>query len=458
MTSVRAAALAAGLLALAAELVEARADDNHQQNYLIGERAAGLGGAYTALSDDSSGVYYNPAGLAEAVHSSLSLSASVYGLATQSYEVYAAGFSSQNSNFVSYPTTTAWIQRVRRGGDDGVGRVQLALALLTPQSEVSRSRISLSGTGPGTSSGHTAALQSLSTQIVEDDTLWVGLAAAWKVVRRLGLGLSVFMTYRSGLYKVQSLLVRSELDGGGVELSRYGQASQVDVKLRHFGLLGVIGIVVPATEWLRFGAAFRSPSIELSGKADFHSFSTPADGASKVFTLTTVDLEGVAFRDRQPFKATLGVAVGRRSRWGASVDVSLYGPVAEYAIFESAAEPTLADEARMKKKIVVQVNAGGEYSIAGTFPLRLGFFTNRSSLASMTDCSSGTCTERSNLLTDGVDLYGFSGSVGYEIEKATLNLGWSYCLGWRTQTTDAGYDLRTFRSYLFISLGGSFRF
>lgn len=31
----------------------------------MGERAAGLGGAYTALANDSTSVYYNPAGLAD---------------------------------------------------------------------------------------------------------------------------------------------------------------------------------------------------------------------------------------------------------------------------------------------------------------------------------------------------------------------------------------------------------
>jgi len=40
------------------------ADDAHYKNMLIGERAATMGGSYVAISDDSTGCYYNPAGIA----------------------------------------------------------------------------------------------------------------------------------------------------------------------------------------------------------------------------------------------------------------------------------------------------------------------------------------------------------------------------------------------------------
>ena len=40
----------------------AAADEDHYNNIIIGDRPAGMGGAYTAISDDPSGLYYNPAG------------------------------------------------------------------------------------------------------------------------------------------------------------------------------------------------------------------------------------------------------------------------------------------------------------------------------------------------------------------------------------------------------------
>ena len=57
----------------------AYADDTHYQDFLVGGRSLGLGGAYVSLSADPSGVYFNPAGLADVKQSSLQVSTSLYG-------------------------------------------------------------------------------------------------------------------------------------------------------------------------------------------------------------------------------------------------------------------------------------------------------------------------------------------------------------------------------------------
>jgi long-chain fatty acid transport protein len=51
------------------------ADQFHYRNLLIGDRAVGLGGAFGAVSDDASGVFYNPAGLGFALSNDVSGSA-----------------------------------------------------------------------------------------------------------------------------------------------------------------------------------------------------------------------------------------------------------------------------------------------------------------------------------------------------------------------------------------------
>src|SRR3990172_2529925 len=59
-------------------LTEVMADEYHYNNILIGDRAAGMAGAYTAISDDPSGLYYNPAGIVFAPRRSFSASVNAY--------------------------------------------------------------------------------------------------------------------------------------------------------------------------------------------------------------------------------------------------------------------------------------------------------------------------------------------------------------------------------------------
>ncbi len=50
----------------------------HHNSFLVGDRAAGMGGAYSAISNDASGIYYNPGGLGFAADIQLSLSTTNY--------------------------------------------------------------------------------------------------------------------------------------------------------------------------------------------------------------------------------------------------------------------------------------------------------------------------------------------------------------------------------------------
>lgn len=79
------------------------ADSYHNINGFFGEKAAGLGGAYTAISDDPSGAYYNPAGLTFAYDNSISLSASNITRTGKTYENVIGpgqGYSRNSQNYI----------------------------------------------------------------------------------------------------------------------------------------------------------------------------------------------------------------------------------------------------------------------------------------------------------------------------------------------------------------------
>ncbi|MFW7380474.1 MAG: OmpP1/FadL family transporter [Oligoflexus sp.] len=55
-----------------------QADQFHYNNLVVGERAMGLAGAFTAVADDASGVIYNPAGLGFALSNDITGSANAF--------------------------------------------------------------------------------------------------------------------------------------------------------------------------------------------------------------------------------------------------------------------------------------------------------------------------------------------------------------------------------------------
>jgi len=55
------------------------ADDMNYQNYIVGDRAPGMGGAVAASADSVDAAYYNPSGLARSPGNQLSVSANLYG-------------------------------------------------------------------------------------------------------------------------------------------------------------------------------------------------------------------------------------------------------------------------------------------------------------------------------------------------------------------------------------------
>lgn len=79
----------------------------HNISGFYGERAAGLAGAYSAISDDPSGAFYNPAGLGFAYQDSFSISASNFKESDRKYknidtpgQVYSQSHSNFDPNFV----------------------------------------------------------------------------------------------------------------------------------------------------------------------------------------------------------------------------------------------------------------------------------------------------------------------------------------------------------------------
>src|SRR5438128_2039505 len=66
----------------------ARADSYRYEDVPVGDRAAGMGGAFTGLANDGSAAYYNPAGLVLSKDSHISIGSSGWQIRTERISGY----------------------------------------------------------------------------------------------------------------------------------------------------------------------------------------------------------------------------------------------------------------------------------------------------------------------------------------------------------------------------------
>ena len=102
------------------------ADEFHYNNILIGDRASGMGGAYTAISDDPGGMYYNPAGIAYSTGKNLSASVNAYSVSNRTYKNVIGGQDWTRTSSTLLPNFFGIVQPV--------GKIKLGFSYAVPGS------------------------------------------------------------------------------------------------------------------------------------------------------------------------------------------------------------------------------------------------------------------------------------------------------------------------------------
>jgi hypothetical protein len=429
---------------------EARADDDHERNYLVGERAVGLGGAFTAISDDSSATWYNPAGIAETPWSSFSLTAAVYGFVSNRDTLLPGGRASDDSSFVTSPSTAAWIQMVDKGDRSGIGRLQLAAAILSPRNSVSRRRLAIALPPSGVGDPFTVEQRDLlEVRLIEDEELWGGLGAAYKLSPWLSVGAMLYGTLRTGIFQAYGVEL-TETFRNGVAEDRRLLPDRAQVGFGAFGLVGVFGVMMPLGGGVQLGASFRTQHFGLSSNASLNSIELDAREGGGLGVMSTD--APLTFHHRRPWRAAIGAAYVEPRAFGLSADLSLEGPIDPYAVLELDGDPFFTSG----KRLNYQVSFGAEYYLARVIPVRFGFFTNRSALEPCPLEAKGCHVD--NPFVDAADRLGISGGIGYEVDRATLTVAWSYNFGSAIQELTPFQSLKSRVAYLFVVIGGSARF
>jgi len=367
-----------------------RAYDNYQ-NYLVGGRAAGMGGAYTAISDDESGMFYNPAGIAFADRSSLSLSVSLYGIVTGEVEdALGTGGNYSYSALNVIPSTVGSLKKL--GANHTLG-----FAVFAPNSLLYKDR-------------RTTEQGDVLITSLDDQTLWAGPAFGTRITPRIAVGAGAFVLMRTFGQETTFLFVLEPPDATGITASFAEARSIVDTTV--IAVTGLLGARVEVTPILRVGASFRLPSQQMYSTGSFFStlsFAMPQDPTMPEQTntqLATTNANDLAANFVLPWKLAVGMAYGRRGGALLSVDYSLHGPVDYWDIDDRTLGLPVRGE------LTHNANLGTEFWL-GRYALRAGLFTNLSS------------TPRDVLSTGSahVDQLGIAAGVGVVDANSETTLG-----------------------------------
>ncbi len=300
----------------------------------IGERAAGMGGAYTAVADDSSAIWYNPAGLGRIKKQGLSGSVSAYAYRSLSIDsIYAAEgeeVSLKQDGLVVYPGSTAYVLPL--GSDDAFSHT-LAAGVFVLHHETFDGVLDLS-------------FKELFVDIDFADTsseTTYGFGLAYGAAfGRFSLGLTVLGRYVDAA-TFQSIAYTDVVDNEVIRSMQVVKASG-----NYLGLGANLGVMWEPLDELRFALALRTPTFRILGSAKYFTAinSSVVEQDTGAATLLYQDV----FRNQEgevnyknPTALILGASWGRKERVQIAADVQMFFPLDAHPRIEGA--PTEPDEA-----------------------------------------------------------------------------------------------------------------
>ena len=400
-------AVPVGVLALLVG-ASAQADPTHRTGVLVGERAAGMGGAFTALADDGSAGHYNPAGLVALPGDSFSLSASLYGYHAERIAGQPQALHQFHLlDFQTIPGATATVKELYEGDPDGTLRVVGGFGLFVTEHESATSTIALDG-ARGTSLAGEAVTwdRMLQTSRRERETLEGALSVAVRVAPWLDLGASALVLYRS--------LLRDEAWDGAVDedgTTRFFRL-QLSIDGAWVGLAGAFGVHANPWEGLHLGLQVRTPPVRLYGSADLvGALWGDAEGPSR----ERFPEVAVAVENKLAPELSFGVAWESPRVFAAAVDVALRFPMESYV---DVADPDFGHV--VERNLAWDVAVGVEGYPVDWLALRAGFFTS--------NASSGEGDPTADP-EPAIDELGVSTSVGFHVGPTTVSVGTVYRWG-----------------------------
>ncbi|MCX8122891.1 MAG: outer membrane protein transport protein [Spirochaetes bacterium] len=334
--------------------------NNYQ--HLIGERAAGLGGAYCALANDGAALWYNPAGLANIIDSKLNLSVNTYSYLTRNSPQYwqieeqAGKYQSldlKETDISVIPTSVAYARRVNWIGNDVI-----AYGLFVPMQDAIQATIA------GRATGSVMNVDLNATYRINTKAYYGIAGYGLKISNNLNAGLTAALGYFQGKGGAN---ISAYLDPGGTNQSEI--AMIIDNELTAMTSFGGVGMQYLLTPHHHLGAYYRSPvyRVYASRKEKMTTQQVGPIFPSNSSESTTVE-DNFRFKI-VPAYISLGYGYTREGKWSFTCEGIMHYTNPDYP------------------KKVLNGKVGLEIYIHDDVIVRTGFFTDFSQKNTVTQTS-----------------------------------------------------------------------
>jgi long-chain fatty acid transport protein len=378
-------------LALLSFAVTSGADEFHYNNILIGDRASGMGGAYTAVSDDPGGMYYNPAGIAYSTGKNLSASVNAYSVSSRTYKGVIGGQDWTRTSATLLPNFFGIIQPV--------GKFKLGFSYAVPDSNQEDQDQSFN---------RNYSTWGATTHVInfnnKNDTNLFGPSAALQLTDNFSVGATLYVHKRNTEAALNNTIQ-------SVDQSKYVWANSY-LETDEWGIRPIIGAMWTPVDKMSIGIAV-SKTVILKSDVLSQSTVTTNDAALATTNLLIRSNDSLIIstdKRKYPYQVTTGVAFFPNSSLLLSGDVS----------YSSAYEYDFLGKTNIREA-VINGALGAEYYINKNWAVRGGLFTDFANTPKLVE---GVSDQKEH-----IDMFGGSLTVSHFTKNTSISCGGSYKQG-----------------------------
>lgn len=369
----------------------ALADQFHYNNLLIGDRASGMGGAYTAVSDDATGLYYNPAGIVYSSGRNLSASVNAYYNLSKKYDGVIGSHGWERTSSALLPNFFGIVQPL--------GKLKFGFSYAVPDS--------INEDQDQTFYNVNATVKSYIINFNnEDNTYNVGPSLALELSKSVSSGLTLYVHQRRA-QMILNQIVNMAVGSGYEWQNNYFQIDES-------GIRPLFGFMWSPVDKLSLGVSVSRTIVLKSTTTNQFSYSTTVPALINPTGMTSLNnnlwRNDISSNEKKiyPVQMNLGAA------YFASNNVLL---TADLAYFGKVTDPNFGD-----REAVLNAAMGTEYFFSRNWALRGGMFTN---FASTPDIQSGIPA----VAEEHIDMYGGTLSLSHFTKNTSVTLGGSIASG-----------------------------